>query len=332
MNRWVPGVGVEQGRVPGQHGGGSRRHVARCWPPLLGAALLAACGALTGDEVVGGETHFLITCEGGCGMGLSCIDGVCTRGCEPGYSSCAELASAAACVSAPEDGIERGGFGGTCDVLCTGDADCASLGAGHSCNAGVCRAPASSVPQALPSTGSTRAPLVHAVDADTCASGLRWAGGNTSSAEMLPGSDCVGCHRDTGARPLVMAGTIFTDESSGPRRPQPGIDCFGLEGVTLTLIDAAEHEHSTVTNRAGNFYFEGDGSDFPLPYTARIRWSLNGIENVTSMFNTPYYGGCANCHGSTDAPSAFGRLSNEDPKLVIPQSVIFLPGLYPNSR
>jgi hypothetical protein len=329
MNQWERSVRVERVSVAGRLGGTHRR-AARCWSPLLGAALLAACGALTDDEVVGGETHFLITCESGCGMGLSCIDGACTRGCEPGYSSCAELASTAACVSAPEDGVDRGGFGGTCDVLCTGDADCTSLGTGHTCNAGVCRAPASSIQEAPPVMGSTHAALVHAVDVDTCQSGLQWAGGDTSSAEMLPGSDCVGCHRDRGARPLALAGTIFPDaRSSGPA---PVGDCFGLEGVALSITDGAGREHSTVTNRAGNFYFEGDESDFPLPYTAQLRWSMNGIAITTAMFTQPYYGGCANCHGAPGALTEFRDLSDEDPKYVIPQRVLFLPGFYPNSR
>jgi hypothetical protein len=326
MKRSLARVDAEQGCRPRRQGRGSGRRVARCWPPLLGAALLVACGALTGDEVVGGETHFLITCEGGCGMGLSCIDGACTRGCEPGYSSCSELASVAECVPAPEDGIERAGFGGTCDVLCAADADCASLGAGHACQAGACRAPASADQL---STGSTRAALVHAVDVDTCKSGLRWAGGNAASAEMLPGSDCVGCHRDEGARPLALAGTIFPDDILTGQQP---IDCFGLEGVSLTITDAANREHTTVTNRAGNFYFEGDASDFPMPYAAEIRWSMGGRALTTRMFTEGRYGGCAHCHGVPAVPTLYDPDAFEDPNAVFATRVILLPGLHPNSR
>ncbi|HTV17714.1 MAG TPA: hypothetical protein VMG12_03560 [Polyangiaceae bacterium] len=294
--------------------------------PLVGAALLASCGALTADDaVVGGETHFLVKCEEECGPGLSCIAGVCTRGCEPGYSSCSELASTAACVSAP-DGRDRAGFGGTCDVLCSNDADCSSLPAGHTCREGACRA---DIPADLGGTSSLQSALVHAVDFETCRSGLRWMGGERSSAEMLPGSDCVGCHRDEGARPLVMGGTVYTLPTPNSQDHPPLDDCFGIEGIELQFTDAAGREFSTITNRAGNFYIEGDESDVTMPYSVSMRWTRDGEPINTNMATLPRYGGCARCH--TNDPNARAddefQLSPESSDYVNPTLVIFPPTL-----
>jgi hypothetical protein len=323
MNRSVRIVGVGAGQEPSRR---SNRHSASGWSPLLCAALLAGCGALSSDNaVVGGETHFLISCEGGCGPALSCIAGVCTRGCEPGYSSCSELAAEAQCVSAA-DGSEPSGFSGTCDVSCAGDADCTPLGVGHLCRAGSCRADAASSQMALASPASSSP--VHAVDAATCQSGLRWAGDDSASAEMHPGSDCVGCHRDTGAAPPFSAGTVYASGGESVVQPE---DCFGLEGVAVTITDAEGREHSTVTNRAGNFYFEGAESDFPLPYAATFHWYREGQEIWTPMATTPSYGGCARCHANGLVPVG-GFDLNAPAEAVIPVGPLFTPGLHPERR
>lgn len=291
----------------------------------VGAALLTSCGAQSDNgAAVGGETHFLVTCGDGCGSGLTCIDGTCTRSCEPGYSSCSELSTEAACVSAPESGAERAVFGGTCDVLCAGDAECASLGVGYFCRSGACRAE----PQARQTElSSTRSPLVRAVEADTCLTGLRWVGGDNPSAEMHPGSDCVGCHRDTGARPLLLGGTVYP--TGGPGWEPPLDDCFGLEGVEVIVVDAEGRERSTLTNRAGNFYFEGRESELAMPYSVSMPFTQNGIEVVSQMFTQPSYGGCARCH-SARAESTGPFDSVPAPDFVFAQPAIFTPGLYPN--
>jgi hypothetical protein len=334
MNRYERSVLAEEGRATEPGGGGSRRDEAR-WlerrfprralPTAFAVAFLMGCGALLGGEAtVGGETHFLIRCSEDCGPGLSCIDGVCTRGCEPGFSSCSELAAEASCVSVPEDRAEQIVFGGTCDVPCGGDADCISLGAGHSCQSGACRA-APVTGETAPSSASSR--LVHAVDADQCKSGLVWVGGDAPSAEMRPGSDCVGCHREENARALLLAGTVFPDRNPGGGI-EPQDDCLGLEGVEVVVTDAEGREHSTVTNRAGNFYFEGSPSDLPLPYEAEIRWRLSGEARRTPMATTPEYGGCARCHGSEGPPTEFSP--ERAAEFVLPTTVLFTPGLHPD--
>src|SRR5262245_30587102 len=104
------------------------RWIARGAALLLGGALLWGCGQVEEGAALGGETHFLVRCGEDCGPGLSCIEGACTRRCEPGFSSCSELATTAECVGSPDGAGERAAFGGTCDVRCSEDADCAALG------------------------------------------------------------------------------------------------------------------------------------------------------------------------------------------------------------
>jgi hypothetical protein len=303
-----------------------RGRTARSWALLLCALPLASCGAKTDEGLaIGGETHFLVTCGDECGAGLSCIDGACSRPCEPGFSSCSELASEAVCVSGAEDEGEPALFAGTCDVLCSGDGDCSPLGTGFACRAGACRAEPEARQEELSSALSRGFPLVRAVDTTSCETGLSWVGGDHGSAEMRPGSDCVGCHRQTGARPLLLGGTVYA--TGGVQAPVPLDDCFGLEGVEVTIVDNDGRARSTVTNRAGNFYFEGEESEITMPYQASISWDRGEGETRASMFSMPYYGGCARCHGR--APVGGGRPPGdfEDPEYVIPAGAIFTPGL-----
>jgi hypothetical protein len=294
-----------------------------------GTALLAGCGAQSDDGAgIGGETHFLITCGDECGAGLTCIDGACTRSCEPGYSSCSELSAAAACVNAPQDAAAREVFGGTCDVLCAGDADCASLGSGYFCRSGACRAEPEARQAELALLPSMRRPtLVRAVDIDTCLTGLRWVGGDNRSAEMQPGSDCVGCHREAGARALMLGGTVYPTGGPGWEPPLDG--CFGLEGVEVIVEDAEGRQLSTLTNRAGNFYFEGRESELAMPYSVSMPWTLDGREVVSRMFTQPSYGGCARCHSASAVPT--GPFDGVPPaEVVFAAPAIFTPGLFPN--
>lgn len=300
-----------------------RRGLARRVAPLLGAGLLASCGALVGDQAtVGGETHFLVSCEAGCGPGLSCFGGVCTHSCEVGDGSCAELGANAVCVSLPppEDPYEVPAFTATCDARCEQDADCGALGADHTCRDGLCRATAPSA--RAPETGSAGQALVNAVAADTCISGLRWAGEDAASSEMLPGSDCVGCHRDTGARPLMLGGTVYPIHFGRSRNPPPMLNCFGSEGALVTITDAVGHVYTTRTNRAGNFYFEGSDADLVTPYSASVSTTFDGEEFNPIMASVVSYGGCARCHGSSADPVPFNLVA-EDPSYVQPTRVIY---------
>jgi hypothetical protein len=99
------------------------------------AILLAACGGITATPTVGGESHFLRECDDGCGSGLECVSGLCTRSCLVDRDSCRDLAEAAQCT---DQSIEPGAVA-VCDVACRSDADCVKLGGDFECESGFCR-------------------------------------------------------------------------------------------------------------------------------------------------------------------------------------------------
>jgi hypothetical protein len=147
--------------------------------------------------------------------------------------------------------------------------------------------------------------LVEEVSKDVCYSEMRWIGGKRGSPEMYPGRDCVGCHIDNDGPPLAIGGTIYPYVIGAPQifDAQSGEDCFGIEGVSVTIEDADGQRLETTTNRAGNFYVEGNPEDFVKPYSAVLNWvNGNGSLQTTQMpVTTPMYGGCARCH-SPDVP------------------------------
>ncbi len=115
----------------------------RSWAGVWGGACLvlglaAGCAktATPGDS----ETHFLAKCTDTCGGGLSCVCGVCTKPCTAS-SSCGALSDAASCDDSCSDAATK-----ICDVSCTVDDDCSSLGAKFGCDGGHCRQGASSTP------------------------------------------------------------------------------------------------------------------------------------------------------------------------------------------
>jgi len=88
-----------------------------------------------------GNPHFLEGCyEIGCGVGLQCVCGVCTRPCV-GYFDCKDLSNSASCEGAgtPSDACMYPTAQEVCDVHCFEDSNCASLGSDYSCVSGSCR-------------------------------------------------------------------------------------------------------------------------------------------------------------------------------------------------
>jgi hypothetical protein len=133
------------------------------------------------------------------------------------------------------------------------------------------------------------------VTKDICYSEARWVGGKRGSEEMYPGRDCVGCHIENDGPQLVLGGTIypyFIGDRELYAKLQTGTDCFGLEGVTLRITDASRQVFELTTNRAGNFFVEGNPSDFAKPF--RVELEMGDIRRA--MGTAPTYGGCARCH------------------------------------
>ncbi|AUX22863.1 uncharacterized protein SOCEGT47_033790 [Sorangium cellulosum] len=107
-----------------------------------GAALVAPACRGVGPQT-GSETNFLRSCDAGCGDGLACLCGVCTRACSAA-DECAALASGAECVAAaarPAGATcAAAESAAVCDLSCGDDAGCAPLGASFRCQGGYCRA------------------------------------------------------------------------------------------------------------------------------------------------------------------------------------------------
>jgi mono/diheme cytochrome c family protein len=167
------------------------------------------------------------------------------------------------------------------------------------------------------------------VDKTVCYSEMRWVGEKRGSPEMFPGRDCVGCHIDNDGPPLAVGGTIYPyvlGQGAPGLTRQTGTDCFGLEGVNITIEDADGQAFELVTNRAGNFYIEGNPDDFAKPFNAVVYWTDGtGAPKMNPMSTTPSYGGCANCHNP--AGTAVSAMDAESPdKVVIPTARIGLPG------
>lgn len=142
--------------------------------------------------------------------------------------------------------------------------------------------------------------LVADVPQDVCFSGKQWIGERRGHPEMYPGRDCVGCHLDNDGPPLAVGGTIYPYVIFAPEifQLQSGIDCFGIEGAKVIITDANEQVFELTTNRAGNFYIEGNPDDFAKPFNARVEYyEENGmLVSSSPMSSSPMYGGCARCH------------------------------------
>lgn len=159
------------------------------------------------------------------------------------------------------------------------------------------------------------------VSRDVCVSGLRWTGGNSRDVEMAPGSDCLGCHLEYDGPPLIAAGTVY---ATADNVSQIENDCYGLEGVEVELEGADGKLLSTTTNRAGNFYFDGDPRVLPKPYIARLRYTTpeGRLVSPQMVVTQPYNGSCGHCHDPRKPATL--DLDSRDPELVLPVDGLFV--------
>jgi hypothetical protein len=142
---------------------------------------------------------------------------------------------------------------------------------------------------------------VEVVSKDVCYSEMRWVGEKRGSPEMFPGRDCVGCHIDNDGPPLVLGGTVYPYVLLGEEalQLQTGADCYGLEGVRVIVDDGNGQVFDLTTNRAGNFFVEGNPNDFAKPFNVRLE--MGDIR--PQMTIAPKYGGCAHCHNPALPPA-----------------------------
>ncbi len=132
-------------------------------------------------------------------------------------------------------------------------------------------------------------------DAETCSSGQRWTFGTVGSPEMNPGQPCLDCHGQADTQTFTAAGTVFNTLNEDD-------DCFGAANVTVEIEDATTRVVTTTTNRAGNFFVEGEL--FELPVIARI--IANG--EVRTMPRFVHSTNCNDCHTATGQLGAPGRV------------------------
>lgn len=112
---------------------------------------------------------------------------------------------------------------------------------------------------------------------------------------MTPGQDCQrsGCHGEGGgAKRFFVAGTIFPSVAS--------VSDEGLEGATVLVVDAENHQLSLPTNAAGNFYAREDVV-FPLVVSVQYGAVTRHMEPAVME------GGCNRCHGVPPREGAEGR-------------------------
>jgi hypothetical protein len=99
---------------------------------------------------------------------------------------------------------------------------------------------------------------------------------------MLPGTDCLSCHRVGGSADdsvYSVAGTVFVDATC----PE------GVERAEVRVFDAGGREITLLTNAVGNFY-----TDEVLTPPLRTSVVVGGVETV---MRTPFTNGsCAACH------------------------------------
>jgi hypothetical protein len=169
---------------------------------------------------------------------------------------------------------------------------------------------------------------VEIVDKDVCYSEMRWVGEKRGSPEMFPGRDCVGCHIENDGPPLAIGGTLYSYVLQGEeaRALQRGTDCFGIEGATVRIEDAEGQVFEVVTNRAGNFYVEGNPDDFAKPFAVEVNYR----DQTPSMATNPSYGGCARCHDPSVQPATMFEQIPPDAEYRNGTARIGLPGYRPD--
>jgi hypothetical protein len=113
---------------------------------------------------------------------------------------------------------------------------------------------------------------------------------------------------------------------------QTGGDCFGLEGVTVIIEDDTSQVLEVTTNCAGNFFIEGNPSEFAKPFNVQLR-APDRTEGPL-MTTRPLYGGCARCHDPRNpTPPELGltyQFTPTDPDHVSGTAYIGLRSYRPN--
>jgi hypothetical protein len=134
-------------------------------------------------------------------------------------------------------------------------------------------------------------------DANACASGATWTGGNAGSPLMYPGRACLACHQVMGGPAYRAAGTVYS-------MLQEPDDCNGAgppPQLTVIVTDANGRTREMPVNAAGNFFTR---QPIRAPYRARV---TDGT-NTRVMQGSVTSGDCNSCHTAGGANGASGRI------------------------
>lgn len=104
--------------------------------------------------------------------------------------------------------------------------------------------------------------------------------------EMLPGSDCLVCHKSGGgeAPPWTVGGTIFADIDG----------TAAAKNVTIRVTDSTGKTVEYNSNNVGNFY----GADqLTPPFTAEVE-ADGTVKSMSTSINTGACGSCHSCDGA----------------------------------
>ena len=135
-----------------------------------------------------------------------------------------------------------------------------------------------------------------------CTSGKMWTTLNVASALMLPGANCVSCHKQQGGPPFYVGGTVY------PSAHEPD-NCVGLGGVKVVITDANGNVFTIPVQANGNFYLWTQDplvkpKGFKTPYSVKVT-KPDGTER--HMTETQTNGDCNSCH--TAAGNGAGSLA-----------------------
>jgi hypothetical protein len=133
---------------------------------------------------------------------------------------------------------------------------------------------------------------------DVCSSDLRSTEFEWGRADewMLPGTDCLACHRPGGAarRVFTFAGTVTTHTTCAD--PEPN--------ATVRIVDATGAELRLRTNEVGNFFSD---QALEAPYHYYVERDGRSVEMVSRVVD----GSCAACHNLDDRALGYVTLAGQ---------------------
>jgi hypothetical protein len=131
--------------------------------------------------------------------------------------------------------------------------------------------------------------------ASVCTSKVFWTHGSLGSVHMHPGEACISCHKTHPYAPrFSVAGTVF------PTEHEPN-NCYGSQGVTVSIRDATGKTIHLTTNAAGNFHTT---AVLKPPYHMKV---ISGVK-TRSMSHSVSTGDCNSCHTTFGRNGAPGRI------------------------